>query len=50
MTMTQFFCIGMAAVGEHLKNIFAEGGLYKEVVVSRMEISTQKGEMEKKPT
>ena len=38
--MAQLFGVGVSAVSKHLKNIFEEGELYKEVVVSKMEITT----------
>ena len=34
------------AISKHLKNIFEEGELDKEVVVSKMEITTQHGALE----
>ena len=46
--MAQLFGVGVPAVSKHLKNIFAEGELDKEVVVSKMEITTQHGAMEEK--
>ena len=36
------------AISKHLKNIFEEGELDKEVVVSKMEITTQHGALEEK--
>ena len=38
--MAQLFGVGVPAVSKHLKNIFEEGELDKEVVVSKMEITT----------
>ena len=45
--MAQLFGIGIPAISKHLKNIFEEGELQKEVVVSKMEITTQHGAIEK---
>ena len=39
--MAQLFGVGVPAISKHLKNIFEEGGLRKEVVVSKMEITTR---------
>ena len=38
--------VGVPAISKHLKNIFEEGELQKEMVVSKMEITTQHGAME----
>ncbi len=46
--MAQLFGLGVPAISKHLKNIFKEGELQKEVVVSKMEITTQHGAMEEK--
>ena len=46
--MAQLFGIGIPAISKHLKNIFEEGELQKEVVVSKMEITTQHGAIEEK--
>ena len=46
--MAQLFGVGIPAISKHLKNIFEEGELQKEVVVSKMEITTQHGAMEEK--
>lgn len=46
--MAQLFCVGIPAISKHLKNIFDEGELDKNVVVSKMEITTQHGAMEEK--
>ena len=46
--MAQLFGIGVPAISKHLKNIFAEGELDKDVVVSKMEITTQHGAIEEK--
>ena len=39
--MSQLFGVGVPAISKHLKNIFQEGELQKEVVVSKMEITTR---------
>lgn len=41
--MAQLFGVGVPAISKHLKNIFDEGELDKNVVVSKMEITTQHG-------
>ena len=41
--MAQLFGVGVPAISKHLKNIFEEGELQKEVVVSKMEIATRHG-------
>ena len=46
--MAQLFGVGVPAVSKHLKNIFEEGELDKEVVVSKMEITTPHGAMDDK--
>ena len=46
--MAQLFGVGVPAISKHLKNIFDEGELQKDVVVSKMEITTQHGAMEEK--
>ena len=46
--MAQLFGVGVPAISKHLKNIFQEGELQKEVVVSKMEITTQHGAIEDK--
>ena len=38
--MAQLFGVGVPAISKHLKNIFDEGELDKDVVVSKMEITT----------
>ena len=43
--MAQLFGVGVPAISKHLKNIFEEGELNKEVVVSKMEITTKHGAM-----
>lgn len=46
--MAQLFGVGIPAISKHLKNIFDEGELDKDVVVSKMEITTQHGAIEEK--
>ena len=46
--MVQLFGVGVPAISKHLKNIFEEGELQKEVVVSKMEITSRHGAMEGK--
>ena len=46
--MAQLFGVGVPTISKHLKNIFDEGELDKNVVVSKMEITTQHGAMEEK--
>ena len=46
--MAQLFGVGVPAVSKHLKNIFEEGELDKNVVVSKMEITTPHGAMDDK--
>lgn len=46
--MAQLFGVKVPAISKHLKNIFDEGELQKEVVVSKMEITTPHGAMEGK--
>ena len=46
--MAQLFGVGVPAISKHLKNIFEEGELSREVVVSKMEITTQNGAIEDK--
>ena len=41
--MAQLFGVCVPAISKHSKNIFEEGELQKEVVVSKMEITTQHG-------
>lgn len=41
--MAQLFGVGVPAISKHLKNIFDEGELQREVVVSKMEITTRHG-------
>ena len=41
--MAQLFGVGVPAISKHLKNIFEEGELQREVVVSKMEIATRHG-------
>lgn len=46
--MAQLFGVGIPAISKHLANIFQEGELEKEVVVSKMEITTKHGAIEGK--
>lgn len=46
--MAELFDVGIPAISKHLKNIFEEGELQKDVVVSKMEITTQHGAIEGK--
>ena len=46
--MAQLFGVQVSAINKHLKNIFSEGELSEEVVVSKMEITTQHGAIEGK--
>ena len=39
--MAELFDVGIPAISKHLKNIFEEGELQKDVVVSKMEITTR---------
>lgn len=41
--MAQLFGVGIPAISKHLKNIFAEGELDKDVVVSKMETTAADG-------
>ena len=38
--MSEIFGVGIPAISKHLKNIFNEGELSKEVVISKMETTT----------
>lgn len=46
--MAQLFGVGVPAISKHLKNIFDDGELIREVAVSKMEITTQHGAIEDK--
>ena len=46
--MAQLFGVGVPAISKHLAHIFEEGELDKDVVVSKMEITTQHSAMEGK--
>ncbi len=46
--MAELFGVGVPAINKHLKNIFSEGELNEEVVISKMEITTQHGALEGK--
>ena len=41
--IAELFDVGVPAVSKHLKNIFAEGELQQELVISKMETTTQHG-------
>lgn len=41
--MAELFGVKVPAISKHLKNIFADGELDEEVVISKMEIATQHG-------
>ena len=41
--MAQLFGVGVPAISKHLKNIFSEGELDSEVVISILETTTQHG-------
>lgn len=43
--MAELFGVGIPAISKHLKNIFEEGELQEEVVVSNLEITTSHGAM-----
>ena len=46
--MAELYGVQVPAVSKHLKNIFEEGELMPDVVVSKMEITTQHGAMKNK--
>ena len=46
--IAELFDVGVPAISKHLKNIFAEGELNYDVVVSKMEITTKHGAIEGK--
>lgn len=46
--MAELFDVQTPAISKHLKNIFDEGELQEEVVVSKMEMTTPHGAMEGK--
>ena len=46
--IAQLFGVGVPAISKHLTHIFDEGELEKDVVVSKMEITTQHGAIEGK--
>ena len=46
--MAELFDVQIPAISKHLKNIFSEGELDEEVVVSKMETTTQHGAIEGK--
>lgn len=43
--MAELFSVGVPAISKHLKNIFESGELQKELVVSKLETTTQHGAM-----
>ena len=46
--IAELFDVGVPAISKHLKNIFESGELQMEVVVSKMEITTEHGAIEGK--
>ena len=46
--MAELFGVQVPAISKHLKNIFEEGELAENMVVSKMEITTQHGAIEGK--
>lgn len=46
--MAQLFDVGVPAINKHLKNIFEEGELQENVVISKMEITSEHGAIEGK--
>ena len=46
--MAELFGVGVPAISKHLKNIFIEGELNEEVVVSKMDITTTHGALANK--
>jgi hypothetical protein len=46
--MAELFNVGVPAINKHLKNIFIEDELNEEVVISKMEITTQHGAIAEK--
>ena len=46
--MAELFDVGVPAISKHLKNIFEEGELVEEVVVSILETTTEHGAIEGK--
>lgn len=42
-SMAELFDVNVPAINKHLNNIFAEGELAEDVVISKMEITTQHG-------
>lgn len=46
--MAQLFDVGVPTINKHLKNIFEEGELQENVVISKMEITTEHGAIEGK--
>lgn len=48
--MAELFDVQPPAISKHLKNIFSEGELQEEVVVSKMEIATPHGASKQRQT
>lgn len=46
--MAQLFDVNIPAISKHLKNIFDEGGLRPNAIVSKMEMVQMEGEREVK--
>ena len=46
--MAELFGVQVPAINKHLKNIFEDGELNEEVVISKMEITTQHGAIPEK--
>ncbi len=46
--IAQLFDVNVPAISKHLKNIFEEGELQEQVVISKMEITTEHGALEGK--
>ena len=46
--MSEIFGVGIPAISKHLSNIFNDGELDKEVVISKMETTTRHGAIEGK--
>lgn len=44
--MAQLFDVNIPAISKHLKNIFDEGGLRPNAIVSKMEMVQMEGERE----
>lgn len=46
--MAQLFSVGVPAISKHLKNIFDDGELERDMVISKLEITTKHGAVEDK--